>query len=96
MEALAVSNSVKKYYISSPVIHYKFEIKPFIVHNSLWFNISLFVKNKMTIDVSGAASYHTYVLKPETSCAVLCYYDTICDINARRRNNCPAESNQRI
>ena len=96
MEALAVSNSVKKYNISSPVIHYKFEIKPYIVHNSLWFNISLFVKNKMTIDVSGASSYHTYVLKPETSCAVLWYYDTICDINARRRNNCPVESNQRI
>ena len=57
MEALAVSNSVKKYNISSPVIHYKFEIKPFIVHNLLWFNISLFVKNKMTIDVSRASSY---------------------------------------
>ena len=59
MEALAVSNSVKKYNISSPVIHYKFEIKPFIVHNSLWFNISLFVKNKMTIDASSYLVFHT-------------------------------------
>ena len=92
MEALAVSNSVKKYNISSPVIHYKFEIKPFIVHNSLWFNISLFVKNKMTIDVSGDSSHIRTKTRNELCCTpVLQYY-----INARRRKNCPAESNQRI
>ena len=92
MEALAVSNSVKKYNISSPVIHFRFEIKPFIVHNSLWFNISLFVKNKMTIDVSGDSSYiRTKTRNELCRTPILQYY-----INARRRKNCPAESNQCI